>query len=126
VPSYWRDPSADARTKESLYGRVWHRTGDLARQDAMGRLVLVGRVGEAVAGHFPLPVESAAERVAGVTRAALMPRRGLPLVVYSGSAPESDVRAATGIASVLRVAEVPVDRRHNAKIDRARLRTLLA
>jgi acyl-CoA synthetase (AMP-forming)/AMP-acid ligase II len=126
VPSYWRDPESDARTKESLLGHVWHRTGDLARLDATGRLVLVGRVGESVAGHLPLPVESAAERVAGVTRAALMPDRELPLVVYSGSAPESDVRAATGIASVLRVPEIPVDRRHNAKIDRARLRALLA
>ncbi len=125
-PGYWRDPEADARTKLVRDGRIWHRTGDLARRDARGRLLLVGRVGEGVAGFLPFPVEAAAERVAGVTRAALMEMGGEAVLVYSGDADVSALRDATGVVRVVRAPEIPVDRRHNAKVDREAVRRILA
>jgi acyl-CoA synthetase (AMP-forming)/AMP-acid ligase II len=124
-PGYWRDPEADARTKLTRDGRIWHRTGDLARRDAGGRLLLLGRVGEQVDGFLPFPVEAAAERVAGVTRAALMEIEGDAVLVYSGDADATALRDATGVGRVMRVREIPVDRRHGAKVDRAQLRRLL-
>ncbi len=125
-PSYWKDPVADAVSKlRDADGRVWHRTGDVARRDADGRLWLLGRVGEDVAGVWPFPVEAAAERVDGVRRAALLASGGEPVLVVEGDADDAALRARAGVARVVKVARIPVDRRHNAKVDRPALRQAL-
>lgn len=125
-PAYWRDPEADAATKLRDGARVWHRTGDTGWLDGDGRLWLVGRVADVVAGLHPFPVEAAAERLPGVRRAALIELRGEPWLCVEGEAGALDaVRSAArdkGVAGVLAVPRIPVDRRHNAKVDRAALR----
>jgi len=76
VRGYLDDAGADRADKVHDGDRVWHRTGDAARLDALGRLWLMGRVRQRVqrAGEtwWPQPVESRAMEHAGVHHAAYL------------------------------------------------------
>ena len=141
--SYWNDPQAVLANKVTgPDGRVWHRMGDLARLDAQGRLWLVGRVHNAVAAGgrtlYPIQVEARAEAVPGVRKAALLSWEERATVVVEPAqagadqealsrAVEEHLRAGGFEVDVVRcVREIPLDPRHNAKIELARLRALLA
>lgn len=121
-------------------GRRWHRTGDVGHRDASGRLWVEGRsvhVISAASGPItPVPVERAVERRLRGTRVAAVgigpiERQQLAVVIEQRGAnglASTDiahvVRSAVEplgieVAAVLAVAEIPVDIRHEAKIDRA-------
>ncbi|WP_225755696.1 alpha/beta fold hydrolase [Actinotalea sp. Marseille-Q4924] len=123
-------------------GLRWHRTGDVGRLDAHGRLWVEGRLAHVVVTAdgvvTPVGPEQRAEGVGGVARAAVVgvgPRGTQQLVVVAETEPRvrrpaqvepalaAAVRAAVGrpVAAVLAVAQLPTDVRHNSKIDRARL-----
>ena len=122
-------------------GRTWHRTGDVGHLDDHGNLWIEGRVVhiiETANGPVtPVPLEVAAEAVAGVRRAAAVGvgPAGVQQVVLvldtsepaDGAAPAhlaAAVRAAVApqaIAAVWTTTKLPVDIRHNAKIDRLAL-----
>jgi olefin beta-lactone synthetase len=135
----WRT-QRDARPRD-VNGVEWHRTGDVGHLDRTGRLWVEGRsvhvVHTADGPVTPVPVEIAVERLAEVERAAAVavgPAGCQQLVVFveggdRGVALASDAlsRAVRGavdvpVAAVLTVSRLPVDIRHNTKIDR----TLLA
>jgi len=137
---YLDDPEANRENKLPMPdGSVWHRTGDVAWRDEQGRLLLVGRVKDAVrVGDRmiqPFVLESTLEQTPGVERAALVDAGG-PKVA---AAPDGTVEPATLEASLAAaladrdlagvqvhvVEAIPVDRRHNSKIDRPTLRRLL-
>ena len=111
----------DAETKVQVGDRVWHRTGDAGRFDARGRLWLLGRCSAAVrdgAGVlYPLQAEAAAREVPGVRLGALVP--GRRVLAYEGEAAGGTVEAALAWAGLraVRVDRIPLDRRHNAKVD---------
>ena len=122
----------------------WHRTGDVGHFDSDGRLWIEGRLVHVIVTAegpvTPVGIERRVEAVPGVRRAAVVgvgPRGTAQVVVVveladgrrSGLAPASvrdSVRAAAGdastrvpgIAAVLVVRTLPVDIRHNSKIDR--------
>ena len=115
----------------------WHRSGDVGHFDADGRLWMEGRAVHVVhAAGGPItsvPVERAVERATGVGRTAAVgvgPDGSQQLVVVlevPGSDPglaaadlTTQVRDAVtaDVAAVLVVPALPVDIRHNAKIDR--------
>jgi acyl-coenzyme A synthetase/AMP-(fatty) acid ligase/pimeloyl-ACP methyl ester carboxylesterase len=122
----------------------WHRTGDVGHLDAQGRLWIEGRLVHVIVTAqgpvTPVGIERRVEAVPGVRRAAAVgvgPRGAAQVVVVvegadirrSGLAPAAlrdAVRAAAadtpaavpGIAAVLVVRHLPVDIRHNSKIDR--------
>lgn len=123
----------------------WHRSGDVGHLDDAGRLWIEGRVQHVIATAAgpitPVGIEQAAESVAGVAQAATVgvgPAGAQVVVVVvvpsdmsiaRGVAPlgiTDDVRAAAqaadddapDIAAVLIAGKLPVDRRHNAKVDR--------
>jgi acyl-CoA synthetase (AMP-forming)/AMP-acid ligase II len=136
--TYVGDDEAVLRNKVRLAdGTVWHRTGDLARLDDAGRLRLLGRVGDAVRHEgrwlHPLPLEAQLSGLPGVRRAALVGLPSGPALAVSledGATPDAIVTrigqlGLHGIA-VRVVAEIPVDARHQSKIDRPALRLLLA
>lgn len=133
LPGYLHG-EGDAETKFRVDGRVWHRTGDCGRLDADGRLWLLGRASAKVADGrggflYPFAVECAARQVPGVRRAALALHDGrrVLLVEPERGGPEPDLvalRAALAWAALddVRVwREIPMDRRHNAKVDYAEL-----
>lgn len=130
---YWKNPAAEAENKVKDGPRVWHRMGDTAWRDARGRLWLAGRVSTIVARAdgatlHPTQVEGVALAQPGVERAALVGLDGRAVLVLVGPTADPDaVRRACAAADravddvVVRDA-VPLDPRHNAKVEYARLR----
>jgi acyl-CoA synthetase (AMP-forming)/AMP-acid ligase II len=126
------DGRGDEETKFRVDGEVWHRTGDAGYLDGAGRLWLLGRCSARIADGagelFPFAVECAAMQVPGVRRAALAALGGRRLLAVEGEAAVADLQRAlawAGLERILPVPAVPMDRRHNAKVDYPRLRRML-
>jgi acyl-CoA synthetase (AMP-forming)/AMP-acid ligase II len=124
----------DSETKVRVNGRIWHRTGDAGSLDAQGRLWLAGRVNARISdAHgviYPFSVECAALEVDGVQRCAFLEfqNKRLLCVEWDGK-PEPDVLLErldwAHVDEVRDVKALPMDSRHNAKVDLKRLRALL-
>ncbi|MTV24616.1 AMP-binding protein [Nitriliruptoraceae bacterium ZYF776] len=147
---YFRDPKSTAANKiADPDGGVWHRLGDVGWLDDQDRLWLGGRrshrVITAAKTYLPLQVEPVVATHPAVRKAALV---GVPI--------DGDVRAVVcieredgdrtdvevlrselrelvdrypttrGIRAFVVVPKLPVDRRHNAKIDRPALGAKIA
>ena len=116
----------DWETKFDVDGARWHRTGDLGRLDSEGRLWLLGRaaakVQDARGVLYPFAVECAAQQIPGIRRAALMQVGGRRVLAITGSL-ESDTGAVCKTLGWAQLDEVrvlpsiPMDKRHNAKVD---------
>lgn len=127
----------DEETKFRVDGVVWHRTGDAGYLDAEGRLWLLGRCSARIEDHhgvvYPFAVETAVYQDRGVRRAALVAHRGrrvlaVELFDENTSLHLEAMRDALAWAHVDEVRPcrtVPVDKRHNAKIDYPALYRLL-
>lgn len=124
-PSYFEDPDSDALYKVVDGALTWHRTGDMARLDDHGRLWLVGREGDDVKGLWPLVVEGIADGFTGVQRSGLVEKDGLAVLAVQGTPDEDALKRLTGVDVVRVVDAIPVDPRHNAKVDRLLLRQKL-
>jgi olefin beta-lactone synthetase len=119
----------DEETKFRVDGESWHRTGDSGYLDGKGRLWLTGRCQGKIVDErgtiYPLQVEGAAHAMFDVRRAALIESRSRRmLVVEPGAAWSEDSERAllarldwARLHRVVAVNRIPVDRRHNAKID---------
>ena len=124
----------DARVQYA--GREWHRTGDVGH--VQNGLFVEGRIAHVIdiAGTqvTPVPIEQSVEEIfPGVTAAAVGVTTdghdALVVVLCDGSttgvadiAVQNAVRGvAPQVASVLYKKTLPVDRRHNSKIDRTAL-----
>lgn len=137
VLSSYEDPVATRKNKIRVQGTVWHRTGDAGYFDDRGRLWLVGRCSAALHDKhgtiYPFQVEYAVSGVRGVRRAALLARnneRVLVLETYGREFRTEIVRTARCIADnaidrIITVRRIPVDRRHDAKIDYLALERML-
>ena len=122
---YLDNPEAEAECKVSIDGEVWHRTGDVAKRDQDGRLWLQGRVGQDVDGQYPFPIEAAAESHDAVRRAALVSFQGEATLAVELQAPNAEgltrQMASRFALNVRIVDQIPVDARHNTKVDRTAL-----
>lgn len=118
----------------------WHRTGDVGHLDDKGRVWIEGRLAHVIVTAegvvTPVAVEQAAQTLAEVVTAACVGvgPEGDQQVVVVVTGPDARqvvatseltmaVRSIAGVsvAAVLVRDELPVDIRHNAKIDRTRL-----
>jgi acyl-CoA synthetase (AMP-forming)/AMP-acid ligase II len=137
LSGYWRG-QGDREIKFKVDGEVWHRTGDAGYLDDAGRLWLLGRsearINDARGSLYPFAVECAASHHPGVRRAALVAHNGRRLLVVQ---PSNDQRASelaelrrslawARIDEIRWLNQIPVDRRHNAKVDYPVLRQLLS
>ncbi|HUF96652.1 MAG TPA: alpha/beta fold hydrolase [Ilumatobacter sp.] len=122
--------------RPTIDGHVWHRTGDVGHLDSAGRLWVEGRTVHVIhtAGGpvTPVPIERSVEQGLPCARSAAVgvgPSGCQQVVVVieadsNGLAP-SEVTGAVralvpqSIAAVLTLKAIPVDIRHNAKVDRA-------
>lgn len=126
----------DEETKFPVDGEIWHRTGDAGRLDESGRLWLLGRcaarIDDAQGRLYPLTVETVAMTFPEVRRVAFVAHAGRRCLVVEACGAGDDLRARLSAAlawahvgAILLVDTLPVDRRHNAKVDYAALRRLL-
>ena len=134
VPGYLHG-RGDAETKVHLEGGVWHRTGDAGYLDASGRLWLLGRVAatldDARGALHPFAVECAARLIVPGRRTVLAGHRGERILLAEGLLTARD-REALGeglrwamLDRILDGATIPLDRRHNSKVDYSALPALL-
>lgn len=124
-------------------GTIWHRTGDMGRWDQQQRLWLVGRLKSMVPHRdqtlHPFAIEERIEAHPDIHRAALVPHPFLNHAVLLWS-PETHTTRLEQLSTQIReqlyelglehiqvmsIARMPVDRRHNTKIDRVALGTYL-
>ncbi len=119
----------DEETKFRVDDKVWHRTGDAGYLDENGRLWLLGRAGAVIRDErgiiYPFAVECAASQLNWIERSALASLNGerLLAVQMKSEVPtdaEHQILSTLSWAHLDRVVsipKIPVDRRHNAKID---------
>lgn len=135
---YVDNPTANKESKiPRARGDVWHRTGDAGFFDPEGRLWLVGRIKDALLIEneriYTFAPEKECDALAGVTRSALVQQqKQIILVLEATVCPEHHQLLAIlnkhGIpnAALVLVNKMPVDGRHNSKIDRSALVTGIA
>ena len=127
----------DEETKFRVDGVVWHRTGDLGSLDARGRLWLLGRASAAIQDSrgtlYPFALECSARMKRPGSRVAVVQSEGKRvLVVEAASLRESEraewreALAWAHLDDVVSVERIPVDRRHNSKVDYPALMKLVA
>jgi olefin beta-lactone synthetase len=119
----------DEETKFRVDEAVWHRTGDAGYLDEHGRLWLLGRcvarIHDVHGDLYPFAAETAVYQDPRVRRVAMVAHRGkrvLAVEFHNGQAPADldAFRAAlawTHIDEIRPCRSIPVDKRHNAKID---------
>src|SRR5215207_5453746 len=127
----------DEETKFRVDGRIWHRTGDMGYLDERVRLWLLGRAAAVIEdGHglvYPFAVECVAREVLGVRRSAMIGRNGRRLLVVERTRADAAIDSSSAfgalawakIDEVVIVPKLPMDRRHNSKIDYGALNALL-
>lgn len=127
----------DAETKIRVGETVWHRTGDAGYLDAHGRLWLLGRclarVEDMRGTVYPFAVEAAVSAHPAIRRSAMVAWRGQRLLLIEPAYPLFDGELDTlrqslawaHLDTVRVVPRIPVDRRHNAKVDYPTLMKLL-
>ncbi len=127
LPGYL-DGQGDEETKFRVDGRPWHRTGDAGYFDAHGRLWLLGRcmarIQDDKGALYPFAVETVARSDPAIKRAAMLSWHGLRLlVVEPQSGHKIDFVALqqklvwARLDEIRLMQSIPVDKRHNAKID---------
>jgi acyl-coenzyme A synthetase/AMP-(fatty) acid ligase len=137
------DPSL---TKIRVGKEIWHRTGDAGYWDEQGRLWLLGRCAARIDGVrqdgsqeplYPFSVETAAHTFSAVKHAALVSqgnRRTLALEFYVPPSAQAlgafkreiqEALAWAALDEIRILPRLPVDKRHNAKIDYPALHRLL-
>ncbi|MEY8117213.1 AMP-binding protein [Falsihalocynthiibacter sp. BN13B15] len=134
VNSGYLDPRQNVENKVQEGATIWHRTGDAGYLDDRGRLWLLGRMGSQVflAGRatFPFSVEVAVRQWDGVDQCALMSVENESYLVIEGDPRHETIwqKRATefDIDRVVRVAKMPMDKRHASKIDRNALQKMIA
>ncbi|QDU55098.1 AMP-binding protein [Aeoliella mucimassa] len=141
---YFRNPQAVAANKiVDRHGTIWHRMGDTGYFDHLGRFWLVGRVHSTIRRDGVLVHPQVVEQIAAGDPVEQVAALGIEdavhderLVVVASISRATDAAART-IADrlakrgvewdeiALTEGRLPVDPRHNSKIDYARLRTEL-
>ena len=112
----------DEETKFSVDGTIWHRTGDAGRIAGDGCLWLLGRVHAKWRDLYPLQIEAAVRVLKPGWRCAFY--QGLLIVEEAPADLEDALPWAEGL-SIVQVEKIPMDQRHNAKVDYPRLEILL-
>lgn len=138
VRRYLNNKKANFETKlKDPNGNIWHRTGDLAYWDEQNRLVLVGRLKDQVQSQLgPVAnylIEQKLENIPGIQRAGILNSKKGPVTFIQTTGEFSNGDITPKISDVLEqfylknskiqwIDDMPVDHRHNWKINREQLR----
>jgi olefin beta-lactone synthetase len=135
LPGYL-DGQGDEETKFRVDGRPWHRTGDTGYFDDKGRLWLLGRSMARICDDkgelHPFAVETVAHSDTRIRRAAMVSVNSLRMLVIEPHPGQTvDLKALhtklswAKLDTIKLLPRIPVDKRHNAKIDYPSLYKLL-
>lgn len=132
------DPATGKTKIPAPCGAVWHRTGDTGYFDERGRLWLLGRVEDIITAAateiHPFVVEGELDALEGVKRSALVQKGQWIHLALEVAAPCADIHAPVravmerhgmGDFVLTLVDRLPLDDRHNSKIDRITLKRML-
>ena len=111
------DGRGDTETKIEIDGQIWHRTGDAGRLDENGQLWLLGRHHARWKNLYPLQVEAAIHLQHSGIKCAFW--KGY---LYCEQQIEFDLPWAPEIQLKV-IPKIPMDSRHNAKVDYTNLPT---
>jgi acyl-coenzyme A synthetase/AMP-(fatty) acid ligase len=126
----------DEETKFRVDGTVWHRTSDMGYLDAEGRLWLLGRCAARIEDQlgtlYPFAVECAVSSHAAVRHAAaVFHKQRILALEFDKHVPAPDRESVyqtvawAGFDAIQVYDHLPMDKRHNAKIDYPALHRLL-
>lgn len=124
---YYRNPSADEENKiVDRKGRIWHRMGDTGYVDTEGLFFLTGRVHSTINRngriyHAQL-VESEIMSTVSAKRVAALEIDNSLVVVIQGVVDKENLSAIDADRIITTPDELPLDPRHNAKVDYDALR----
>ena len=119
----------EEETKFRVDAQVWHRTGDVGYVDDRGRLWLLGRASAVIEDArgvlYPFAVECSARERLGGARVAVIGDRGQRILAIerppdAAAIDESAALESLAWAQIDRLVicrALPMDRRHNSKID---------
>jgi acyl-CoA synthetase (AMP-forming)/AMP-acid ligase II len=117
----------DQESKFRVLDRLWHRTGDLGYIDHQQRLWLLGRCAALIKDHkgilYPFAVECAAQQFKGIRRSAVLSHQEKRLLLVEPLPRHhldlEEIKQKLAWAALDQVVKMtlPVDKRHNAKID---------
>lgn len=138
---YYRNPEAVRENKiKDLDGTIWHRLGDVGYLDERGRIWLVGRVNNVITRGerklYPIQAEAVIHQLPFVAKAAILDHAGRVVVAIEPRAWESGKQRRVWeeaafehmtlhglpVDRVVFLKKMPVDPRHNVKIDYAKLK----
>lgn len=115
----------DEETKIKSDGEIWHLTGDMGYLDSQNRLWLMGResavfeIGDRVV--YPFGIECAVMHHSSVTRCAVVKHSGrnlLCLELISNSIDRVKIDFSEyDYLEFIQLKKIPMDKRHNAKVD---------
>ncbi len=137
VLSGYLDGEGDAETKFDVENVAWHRTGDAGYLDESGRLWLLGRcsarIEDARGILYPFAVECIAQGFPEVKRAALVGWRGMRVLAVEPRKGSRQISSsvlrkrarALGVDAIEFYHKIPVDNRHNSKVNYAALTALI-
>lgn len=128
--------SGDEEAKFSVEGIIWHRTGDAASIDADGQVWMLGRCKAAVTAKngdkiYPFGIECTAMQQPNIQRCALVSHQGQVTLCYQGTITSTEQDTLLEqlkhllVEQLKQLDHIPVDKRHNAKIDYPSLKQLL-
>ena len=136
LPGYWKG-RGNSETKFTVCEAIWHRTGDAGYLDNKGRLWLLGRciarIEDPCGILYPFAVESAVSEYPNIRRSACIAYNNQRILAVEledtdGSNHIAALKTKLSWAIIDRVEvlkRIPVDPRHNAKIDYPALNALL-
>jgi acyl-coenzyme A synthetase/AMP-(fatty) acid ligase len=125
------NPNDDAQTKIRIDGEIWHRTGDAGHIDDQGRLWLLGRHAQGWRGIYPFQIEVAVRLISGIKSAAFIVIEKQPHLFYTTDKPLDfkNIERLTAVWPEIKFSEIdhiPLDKRHNSKVDYGKLKSLIA
>ncbi|MCP5175491.1 MAG: AMP-binding protein [Moraxellaceae bacterium] len=137
LQGYIDNPEANRESKiPRANGLVWHKTGDAGFFDTQGRLWLVGRIKDAllIDGEriYTFAPEKELDALANIVRSALIQTPQAIVLVLQTQATRNFQQILAVLAKhhihqaqYVLIDEMPVDGRHNSKIDRVQLKKQL-